>query len=42
VARTAVVPGSHFTLFEPEHIGGVAAAVDRILRASREERSGPP
>jgi thioesterase domain-containing protein len=37
--HTEVVPGSHFTLFEPEHIGGVAAAVDRILRAAREERS---
>jgi thioesterase domain-containing protein len=38
--QTALVPGSHFTLFEPEHIGGVAAAVDRSLRGAREERSG--
>jgi hypothetical protein len=40
--HSELVPGSHFTLFEPEHIGGVAAAVDRILRAAREERSAGP
>jgi thioesterase domain-containing protein len=38
--HTVVVPGSHFTMFEPEHIGHVAAAVDGILRAAQEERSG--
>jgi thioesterase domain-containing protein len=38
--HSVVVPGSHFTMFEPEHIGHVAAAVDRFLSASHEER-GP-
>jgi thioesterase domain-containing protein len=36
--HSVVVPGTHFTMFEPEHLPELAAAVDRILRAARDER----